>query len=105
MGTIVASQQVIFNLHVAMVLADQSTKILRTLQHWRCLWERALRSLSDDERMKFGVANIVSGLECLTRKIVETAVSDEANFSLYLRRAPSHGTKELHEFIKVFVKG
>ena len=86
-----------------MNLTQQSSNLLRALNSWRQLWRKALEQLADDDRKWLGVANNVSDLECLTRRIVEVATGSEAVTSRYLRRAPSCGTRELHEFMREFM--
>lgn len=98
-----AFQQVIFNQHTSMTLTQQSPKLLRALDTWRDLWYKTIEQLGDEERRWLGVANHVSDLECLTRRIIEVAIGPEAASSRYLQRVPSSGTRNIHEFMRVFV--
>ena len=86
-----------------MTLAQQSPSLLHALDTWQQLWRKALEQLADDDRKWLGVANCVSDLEYLTRRIVEVAVGPQAISSRYLQRVPSFGTRELHEFLREFV--
>lgn len=88
-----------------MKLTSESQKLLQTLTTWRCLWDKTTSRLSENERMRLGVAHIVSDLAYLTRKIVEIASAGDAaaSTSRYLRRIPSYGTGTLHEFIREFI--
>ncbi|KAK4496026.1 hypothetical protein PRZ48_013295 [Zasmidium cellare] len=95
-----AFQQHIYNLHVTMTLVEQSSRILKALSTWRSLWVNAISSLSDRDRQQVGVAKHVYELECLTKRIVEVAISPEAASSPYLRRIPSSGERIVHEFIR-----
>lgn len=86
-----------------MALAKQSQSFLQALDIWQQLWERALEQLAEDDRKWLGVANNVSDLAHLTRRIIEAAVGPQAASSRYLQRIPSFGTRELHEFMRMFV--
>jgi hypothetical protein len=86
-----------------MTLKKQSTNFLYALDTWQQLWRKALKQLTDDDRKWLGVANNVSDLESLTRRIIEVAVGPYAASSRYLRRVPSFGTREIHEFMREFV--
>jgi hypothetical protein len=86
-----------------MTLAQQSSGLLRAFDTWQLLWRKALEQLADDDRKWLGVANNVSDLECLTRRIIEVAVGPHASSSRYLQRVPSFGTREIHEFMRDFV--
>ena len=86
-----------------MTLAKQSPILLRALDIWQNLWCEALEQLAEDDRKWLGVANNVSDLAHLTRRIIEVAAGPEATSSRYLQRVPSFGTKELHEFMREFV--
>jgi len=86
-----------------MTLVKQSSSLLHALDIWQKLWGRALEQLADEDRKWLGVANNVSDLAHLTRRIVEAAVSPQAASSRYLQRIPSFGTRELHEFMREFV--
>ena len=86
-----------------MTLAKQSPILLRALDIWQKLWCEALEQLAEDDRKWLGVANNVSDLAHLTRRIIEVAVGTQAASSLYLQRIPSFGTRELHEFMRMFV--
>ena len=86
-----------------MTLTKQSTNFLHALDIWQQLWRKALEQLADDDRKWLGVANNVSDLETLTRRIIEVAVGPHAASSRYLQRVPSFGTREIHEFMREFV--
>ena len=86
-----------------MALAQQSQSLLRALDTWQHLWGRALEQLADEDRKWLGVANHVSDLAHLTRRIIQIAIGPQAASSRYLQRIPSPGTRELHEFMRVFV--
>lgn len=86
-----------------MNLARQSEDLLRALETWQKLWCEGLEQLADDDRKWLGVANNVSDLAHLTRRIIEVAAGPQAASSRYLQRIPSYGTRELHEFMQVFV--
>lgn len=86
-----------------MALAKQSQSLLQALDIWQQLWERALEQLAEDDWKWLGVANNVSDLAHLTRRIIEVAVGPQAASSRYLQRIPSFGTRELHEFMRMFV--
>jgi hypothetical protein len=62
-----------------------------------------LEQLADDDRKWLGVANNVSDLAHLTRRIIEVAAGPQAASSRYLQRIPSFGTRELHEFMRHFM--
>lgn len=98
-----AFQPLIFNLHITFTLPSQSSKLLQALDTWRQLWDKALTMISDDYSHWLGVARYVPGIECLSRRVIEVAVSDEAGSSRYLRRQPWFGTRDIHEFIRNFV--
>jgi len=86
-----------------MTLTQQSANFLHALNTWQQLWREALGQLADDDRKWLGVANNVSDLESLTRRIIEIAVGPHAASSRYLQRMPSFGTREIHEFMRQFV--
>jgi hypothetical protein len=86
-----------------MALAKQASSLLHALDMWQELWRRVLEQLADDDRKWLGVANNVSDLAHLTRRIIEVAIGPQAASSRYLQRIPSFGTKEVHEFLRVFV--
>jgi hypothetical protein len=86
-----------------MNLARQSKGLLHALETWQKLWCEALEQLADDDRKWLGVANNVSDLAHLTRRIIEVAAGPQASSSRYLQRIPSFGTRDLHEFMRVFV--
>ncbi|KAL9063074.1 MAG: hypothetical protein Q9157_008439 [Trypethelium eluteriae] len=98
-----AFQPLIFNIHVALTPPSQSSKLLQTFSVWRQLWDRAMEKIPDNHRNWLGVARYVPGMEYLSRRVIEVAVSQEATSSKYLQRIPSHGTREIHEFIRDFV--
>ncbi|KAI1880220.1 hypothetical protein JX265_001841 [Neoarthrinium moseri] len=98
-----AFQHIIFNLHVAMFLKQQSDKLLQTLDIWRHLWERALERIPNDHRKWLGVAKNVPDIEYLSRRVIEISASPEASSSRYLQRLPSRGARDIHEFIKDFI--
>lgn len=56
--------------------------------------------LADNDRKWLGVANHVSDLERLTTRIIEVATGPDASSSPYLRRIPTLGVREIHEFIR-----
>lgn len=58
--------------------------------------------LADNDRKWLGVANHVSDLERLATRIIEVATGPEASSSPYLRRIPTLGVREIHEFIRNF---
>lgn len=103
--SLLAFQQHIYNLHVTMTLAEHSEKLLRRLQTWRHLWNTTIDRLPDKDRKLLGVAKHVCDLEYLTRRIIKVGISPEASSSQYLRRIPSTGVQEIHEFIRDFVTG
>jgi hypothetical protein len=86
-----------------MSLQQQSTKLLQALDVWRHLWDETIGKLADSDRKWLGVAQHVSDLEHLMRRIVEVASGPQASASKYLQRIPPIGTKEIHEFIQDFV--
>lgn len=86
-----------------MNLVRQSKRLLHALETWQKLWCEALEQLADDDRKWLGVANNVSDLAHLTRRIIEVAAGPQATSSRYLQRIPSFGTRDLHEFMRVFV--
>lgn len=86
-----------------MNLARQSQDLLRALETWQKLWHEALEQVADEDRRWLGVASNVSDLAHLTRRIIEVAAEPQAVSSRYLQRIPSYGTRELHEFMRVFV--
>jgi hypothetical protein len=86
-----------------MTLVQLSQRILHALCTWQEFWCKALEQLADDDRKWLGVANNVSDLAHLTRRIIEVAAGPEATSSRYLQRVPSFGTRELHEFMRDFV--
>jgi hypothetical protein len=86
-----------------MNLASQSQRLLHALCTWQELWRKALAQLAQDDRKWLGVANNVSDLAHLTRRIIEVAAGPQAASSRYLQRVPSFGTRELHEFLRMFV--
>ena len=86
-----------------MNLPRQSKSLLHALETWQKLWSDALERLADDDRKWLGVANNVSDLVHLTRRIIVVAAGPQAASSRYLQRIPSYGTRELHEFMRVFV--
>ncbi|KAM0715724.1 hypothetical protein Q7P37_009224 [Cladosporium fusiforme] len=98
-----AFQQFIYNLQITITLTYQSSNVLQALRRWRYLWNNGINELSETDRMKLGVARVLSALELLTRKIVEVAVSDASSSSRYLQRVPAFDTKDLHTFIDTFV--
>ena len=85
-----------------MNLARQSKGLLHALETWQKLWSDALERLADDDRKWLGVANNVSDLAHLTRRIIEVSIGPQAASSRYLQRIPSFGTKELHQFMREF---
>lgn len=86
-----------------MNLPRQSKGLLHSLETWQKLWSDALERLADDDRKWLGVANNVSDLAHLTRRIIVVAAGPQAASSRYLQRIPSYGTRELHEFMRAFV--
>ncbi|KAK5163493.1 uncharacterized protein LTR77_010675 [Saxophila tyrrhenica] len=98
-----AIQPIIFNLHVSMALEQQAEKLLHALDKWRGLWRETLELLTDEDRKWLGVAKYISGLEHLSRRIVEVAISADAASSQYLRRLPSTSSRYLHTFLRTFV--
>ena len=86
-----------------MNLPRQSKGLLHSLETWQKLWSDALERLADDDRKWLGVANNVSELAHLTRRIIVVAAGPQAASSRYLQRIPSYRTRELHEFMRVFV--
>ncbi|KAF2717113.1 hypothetical protein K431DRAFT_341588 [Polychaeton citri CBS 116435] len=98
-----AFQQTIFNLHITMNFTQQSSTLLRALNTWRGLWCQAIEQLAHEDRKWLGVAKNVSDLEYLTQRIIEVAAGSEAASSRYLQRVPSLGTREIHEFMQMFV--
>ena len=86
-----------------MNLDRQSQDLLNALETWQKLWSEVLEQLADDDRKWLGVANNVSDLAHLTRRIIEVAAGPQAASSRYLQRVPSFGTRELHEFMREFV--
>jgi len=86
-----------------MSLAQQSEKLLQTLETWRYLWGRAVAKIPSDHQKWLGVAKNVPNVEYLSRRIIEVAVTPEARSSRYLQRMPSHHVRELHEFIERFI--
>ena len=91
------------NTQVAMLLPNQSSKLLQALSTWRTLWESALQKMPESHRMWLGVARYVDGIEYLSRRVIEVAVSPEVRPLHYLQRIPTYNTKELHDFIRDFV--
>jgi hypothetical protein len=85
-----------------MTLLKQSQSLLHALDTWQQLWGRALEQLADEDRKWLGVANNVSDLAHLTRRIIEVSIGPQAASSRYLQRIPSFGTKELHQFMREF---
>jgi hypothetical protein len=86
-----------------MSLQQQSDKLLQALDTWRHLWDDTIGKLADSDRKWLGVAQHVSDLEHLMTRILEVGAGSEASTSKYLRRIPSVGTREIHEFIQEFV--
>lgn len=86
-----------------MTLVQQSQPLLHALDTWQHFWNKALEQLADEDRKWLGVANNVSDLAHLTRRVIEVAVGPQADSSRYLQRIPSLGTKELHQFMREFV--
>ena len=86
-----------------MNLIKQSEALVHALETWQKLWCEALEHLADNERKWLGVANNVSDLAHLTRRIIEVATGPQAASSRYLQRIPSFGTRELHDFIRQFL--
>ncbi|KAI1813823.1 hypothetical protein GGS20DRAFT_453309 [Poronia punctata] len=98
-----AFHPIVFNLHAAMFLPQQSQKLLQALEYWRHLWARCMEAIPPDQRKWLGVSKYVSGLEYLTRRIIEVSASPQARSSPYLRRIPSCGTREIHQFIRDYI--
>ncbi|KAK6220631.1 hypothetical protein LQW54_002076 [Pestalotiopsis sp. IQ-011] len=98
-----AIQHVIFNHHVTLSLASQSANLLKALETWRRLSNRATDQLSENHRKYIGVARHVPGIAYLCKRIIEVSVGPAAGSSRYLQRVPSYTALELHEFIKEFV--
>lgn len=86
-----------------MLFPQPTAKFLQALNTWRSLWHKTIDRLADGERKWLGVANHVSDLEHLTRRIIEVADGPQAKDSRYLQRIPSFGTRDIHEFMKAFV--
>jgi hypothetical protein len=84
-------------------MEQQSIKLLQALDTWRHLWDDTIGKLADSDRKWLGVAQHVSDLEHLMRRILEVGAGPQASASKYLQRIPSVGTREIHEFIQDFV--
>ena len=86
-----------------MCLEQQSQKLLQALSKWGCLWERAIGKIPVDLRKWLGVSKNVSDLAHISRRIVEVAISPEAESCRYLQRVPTLGARgEMYEFMRKF---
>jgi hypothetical protein len=86
-----------------MALPEQSKNLLQALSTWRNCWKKAVENVPSDHQHWLGVAKNAPGIEYLSRRVIEVAVSTELGRSQYLQRITSHSRKELHEFIREFV--
>ncbi|KAK7910691.1 hypothetical protein PG985_013172 [Apiospora marii] len=98
-----ALQPIIFNLHVAVCLPQQSSRLLQAMETWRHLWGRALDKIPESHSRYLGIAKNIPDIEHLSRRIIEVAGTPEGDSSIYLQRIPSFSSREIHQFIRRFI--
>ncbi|KAI1828262.1 hypothetical protein F4861DRAFT_174058 [Xylaria intraflava] len=92
-------QPILYNIHTGMLPATFSSVILRALDRWDSLWDKAIRRIPPDKLQWLGVCKNSREFSSLTRRIVEVFETAKGEQPRYLRRIPAADMTDIHQFI------
>lgn len=95
----VGLQPVLYNIHTGMLLGELSSVILRALDRWDSLWDKAIRRIPSENLQWLGVCKNGREFSSFTRRIVEVYRTAKEKQPRYLQRIPAADMTDVHQFI------
>ena len=92
----------IYNWHALLKPATVAQALLRALDRWKSLWDRAIESVAPNKRQWLGVARHAPEVAWLSRRIIEVSMAAQSKELTYLYRVTTYDLKNFHDFIREY---